>query len=235
MIMDDEPYHSAKLGDDNWYPGSATFYDDSQNTNGVSGTCGFPWEFANKVIAVAVPDPRFSDTKSHNVSDFNGAGCGQCFEVVCYPRPRYGSHSFCNSMHSITVRVTNYDTPQSGPWPNNHMDFYKPGFGKIADYAAGIINTKFRRVACPKSVPKFTVTGNPYWHDISVYDVPDVGAVTAVWVRPGGTDHWLETQHGWGAHFWYNGQVNWDDKHTMVRAQMAETGKMIYLMRKQAY
>ena len=223
----DETYHPAPILDILLHNGSATFYGDDM-LQGNSGNCGFPWSFVNSSIQVAVPDPRWSETKTLGVPAFPGAACGQCFQVSCSTTPRYGNKNFCTSMQGVTVVVTNFDTPQSGNWPPNHFDFYKTGFAEIADPSAGIINVEFRRVRCLGETPKYTVGGHEYWHDVTVYDVPGPGAVVGVWARCAGSLKWQKLEHGWGAHWWLNGKCDFDDPGTMVRAQMAETGRFFY-------
>eukprot|EP00475_Leptophrys_vorax_P028064 TRINITY_DN40365_c0_g1_i1.p1 TRINITY_DN40365_c0_g1~~TRINITY_DN40365_c0_g1_i1.p1 ORF type:complete len:267 (+),score=-5.11 TRINITY_DN40365_c0_g1_i1:112-912(+) len=224
---DNPPYVDAKISNAKWYRGSATFYG-NEMLQGNSGNCGYPYSFVNNVTQVAVPDPRWTDTMTANVPNFKGAACGQCYEVRCDPKPRYGGKVFCTSTKPTRVRVTNYDTPRSEGWPNNHFDFHNTGYTKIAALESGIVNVMWRRVPCPGKQAKFTVKGNPYFHDINVYDVPGVGAITAVWARgPGDTD-WRKARQSWGARYFLSGKLDWSSPEAKVRAQLAESGKYIY-------
>ncbi|CAI5535168.1 unnamed protein product [Closterium sp. Naga37s-1] len=221
------PFVKAPITDTQWHKGSATFYG-NEMLQGNSGNCGFPYRFVDNVTQVAVPDPRWSQSLSNGVQAFKGAACGQCYEVKCLRSPRYGSKVHCSSEKPTRVVITNFDTPRSEGWPNNHFDFHNTGFKKIAALEAGIINVMWRRVKCPQSTPKFTVKGNPYFHDITVYGVPGVGAITGVWVQVGGSGEWQKARQSWGAHYFLSGKVDWNNPKTKVRAQMAETGKFIY-------
>ncbi|GJP51538.1 hypothetical protein CLOM_g10703 [Closterium sp. NIES-68] len=227
------PFVKAPITDTQWHKGSATFYG-NEMLQGNSGNCGFPYRFVDNVTQVAVPDPRWSQSLTKGVEGFKGAACGQCYEVKCLRTARYGNKVHCTSDKATRVVITNFDTPRSEGWPNNHFDFHSTGFKRIAALEAGIVNVQWRRVPCPGSTAKFTVKGNPYWHDITVYDVPRVGAITAVWVQVAGSGEWKKARHSWGAHYFLSGKVEWDKAGTRVRAQMAETREFIYPKRVQA-
>ncbi|CAI5980123.1 unnamed protein product [Closterium sp. NIES-64] len=232
--FDSLPTQDAPIKDKSWHFGSATFYGNDMLV-GNSGNCGYPYSFVNNRTQVAVPDPRWSNTLTSGIGNFKGAACGQCFMVKCLSKPRYAGKVFCRSKKAVMVTITNFDTPRSEGWPNNHFDFHRTGFEKIADPDSGIVNVMWRRTRCPKTAPKYTVKGNPYWHDITVYDVPGVGAITGVWVKRAGRSDWEAARHSWGAHWVVTGKVDWDSSKTKVRAQVAESRRFIYPARKQAY
>lgn len=192
----------SRMGNSFWYHGSATYY----SSYGSSGACGYPLSVTDNIFHAAVPDPRWSNSLSPGVGNFGGASCGQCFELKCIPRPRYANVQFCiRDSGSIIVRVTDCDVPKEvGPqWPANHFDLNPPAFNSIADPFAGIVNIKFRRVPCVTSGPKWSLQNdsNGFFHDIIVYDVPGVGAIAGLSIKPAGMD-WIQCSQAWGGHYW---------------------------------
>ena len=187
----------ARIGNQNWWHGSATYYD----SIGSSGACGFPLSITDNIYHAAVPDPRWSNSLTAGVGGFSGAPCGQCFQLRCVNQPRYNQEVFCNAGAApITVRVTDCDVPKPGGWPPNHFDLNPIAYNQMADPRSGIINIKWRRVHCATSGPKWALTSdsNGYFHDIIVYDVPGVGAITGLVIQPRGMG-WQKVRNRWGA------------------------------------
>ena len=175
----------ARIGNGFWWHGSATYYD----SYGSSGACGFPLRVTDNIYHAAVPDPRWSNSLTAGVGGFSGTPCGQCFQIKCLDQPRYGNSVYCNpGGQPIVIRVTDCDTPKPGGWPTNHFDLNPPAFNAIADESAGIVNIKFRRVQCSTSGAKWTLgsDSNGFYHDMTIYDVPGVGAIVGVMVQPAG-------------------------------------------------
>ena len=192
----------ARIGNQNWWHGSATYYD----SIGSSGACGFPLSVTDNIYHAAVPDPRWSNSLTAGSGGFSGAPCGQCFQLRCVNQPRYAQQVFCNpGAAPITVRVTDCDVPKPGPpgpfgWPPNHFDLNPIAYNQMADPKSGIINIRWRRVHCATSGPKWTLASdsNGFFHDIVVYDVPGVGAITGLVIQPKGMG-WQKVRNRWGA------------------------------------
>eukprot|EP00271_Cylindrocystis_brebissonii_P003837 TRINITY_DN15076_c0_g5_i1.p1 TRINITY_DN15076_c0_g5~~TRINITY_DN15076_c0_g5_i1.p1 ORF type:complete len:286 (-),score=2.71 TRINITY_DN15076_c0_g5_i1:376-1233(-) len=215
------PYQPSPLHDSSWHYGSATWYDFIGN----SGACGQPWSVINSIDYAATPSPRWNNFMTAGVGSFGGAACGQCYHLKCLGQPRYGRKVFCNkNAKAVTVRITDFDTPgRPGGWPNNHFDLKPATFARIADKSAGIINIKWKRVPCPRMTPKWALASdsNGYYHELIVYNVPDVGSIVAVWVKPPGSRSWLSTKRSWGTHFFWLGFGS-PGSSTGVRIQLAE-------------
>lgn len=228
---DNWPYKSAPLRDRQWHVGVATFYGDNMVSKENTGNCGFPSDFVYSNNQAAVPNPRWTETKTRGFPSFKGAACGQCFQLTCLPKARYANKVFCRK-NIINITITNFDRPGDEEWANNHFDLYKDGFAKIADPVAGRINVLFRRIPCDlRKKAKYTVTGAKYWHDLVIWDIPGAGNVLQVQVRCAGSNVWQVLKHGWGARYWLDGLCDFDNRQTIVRGLLAETKKFIYASR----
>ncbi|RDY07023.1 Expansin-A22, partial [Mucuna pruriens] len=71
-------------------------------------------------------------------------------------------------------------------------------FTTIAIYKAGIIPVQYRRVPCIKTGGvKFEMGGNPYWLQVLLYNVGNVGDVSQVSIK-GSNTAWLSMSRVWG-------------------------------------
>ena len=129
-----------------------------------------------------------------------GLACGLCFEIMCVSDPQW----CIPNAGSIIVTATNFCPPNySKPndiWcnpPQKYFDLSMPMFTKIAQYKAGVIPIRFRRVACAKS------KGNPHWLLVLVYNVGNAGDVSKVRVKGSRTD-WIIMSRNWGQN-WQTG------------------------------
>eukprot|EP00271_Cylindrocystis_brebissonii_P016712 TRINITY_DN409_c0_g1_i1.p1 TRINITY_DN409_c0_g1~~TRINITY_DN409_c0_g1_i1.p1 ORF type:complete len:283 (+),score=18.05 TRINITY_DN409_c0_g1_i1:597-1445(+) len=197
------PYQPSPLRDATWRYGSATWYD----LGGNSGACGEPWSVINSIDFAATPSPRWDNMLTAGVGSFPGAACGQCYQVKCLEQPRYGHRVYCNrGAPAVTVRITDADTPgRPGGWPNNHFDLKPSTFSKIADKSAGIINVQWRRVPCARMTPRWALASdsNGYYHELIIYNIPDVGSFLAAFVKPQGSANWIALKHVWGVRWMY--------------------------------
>lgn len=71
-------------------------------------------------------------------------------------------------------------------------------FLKIAEYKAGIVPVRFRRVVCHKQGGiRFELKGNPNWLLVLVYNVGGAGRVVDVKIK-GSKTRWLQMTRNWG-------------------------------------
>lgn len=220
--FDASHYHAAAYGDASWYGGSTTFY------NVRTGACGFSPGFLQTVYPAAVPEPRYSDTKTYGVAKFDGAACGQCYKLRCAPVARFAGRVYCKpGSPTITVHVVDFDAPRSPPWPLNHFDISPAAFDRIADTKAGIVNVEWQRTPCPfrRSVWILAGDSNPWYSDILVEGVSGVGAVVKVYVMEHGKTTWKAAKHLWGARWSYGGKATPDSK---VMAVLGENKGIAY-------
>lgn len=211
------PYQKTKLGNNNWFYGSATYYD----WMGNSGACGMPWFVVNKVDTAAVPLPRYQDFNTPGVPDFEGAACGQCFWVKCIEVPRYANMVYCKQKKSVLVHIVDFDVPgtwNAGTWPNNHFDLKPATFEKLAHKGAGIINVKFKRARCRSRLARWSLgaNSNPFWKDLSLWFVPSVGSHIQVWAKPTNRNKWYQGKRLWGSHYSFLGGFVFDSKTKVV-------------------
>jgi len=131
----------------------------------------------------------------------NGQTCGACFELMCV------SSKWCKpNAGSIKITATNfcppnYQEPVQYHWcnpPNKHFDLSMKMFTTVAEYRAGIVPVKFRRVACHKrGGVRFEIKGNPYYIMVLVYNVGGAGDVSNVEIR-GQKSNWIVMKRNWG-------------------------------------
>ncbi|CAI8610897.1 unnamed protein product [Vicia faba] len=175
-----------------WKKAQATFYEGGAGSYG--GACGYD---------DVVKDGYGLDTVALSTVLYKkGKTCGACYEIKCVDSPG------CKGKSSITVTATdicppNYGQPSdNGGWcnpPRQHFDLAKPAYLKIADYKAGIVPIKYRRVPCKrKGGIRFTITGNPYFNSVKVSNVGGAGDVVAVYVKGEDKLKWTQLKRDWG-------------------------------------
>ncbi|XP_010550009.1 PREDICTED: expansin-A23-like isoform X2 [Tarenaya hassleriana] len=114
---------------------------------------------------------------------------------------------------SITITATNWCPPnyqkKTDIWcnpPQKHFDLSMPMFLKIAQYKAGVVPVKFRRVPCQRrGGVKFQFGGNPYFLMVLVFNVGGAGDVTEMQVK-GTRTNWIQMKRNWGMN-WQTGTV----------------------------
>ncbi|CAN6480971.1 unnamed protein product [Victoria cruziana] len=176
-----------------WIDAHATFYGDETASETMGGACGYGNLFSAGygTSTAALSSVLYQD----------GLGCGQCYEIKCDGAPA------CYQK-SIVVTATNLCPPNwaqpsdNGGWcnpPRQHFDLAKPAFMQIAEWHAGIVPVKYRRVPCaPKGGIRFTLQGNAYWLLVYIMNVGGGGDIGEVAVKGGDTD-WMKMSHNWGA------------------------------------
>ncbi|CAJ1891363.1 unnamed protein product [Sphenostylis stenocarpa] len=179
-----------------WKQAHATFYEGGSGTFG--GACGYE---------DVVKEGYGLDTVALSSVMFNnGLTCGACYEVKCVKSPEGGCKA---GKSSIIVTATNFCPPNddlpgdNGGWcnpPREHLDLAKPAYLKIAEYKAGIVPIHYRRVPCKKKGGiRFTITGNPYFYLVSVWNVGGAGDITQVMVKGDKkVKNWTKLKRNWG-------------------------------------
>ncbi|KAK4750067.1 hypothetical protein SAY87_027516 [Trapa incisa] len=177
-----------------WKQAHATFYQGSSQSFG--GACGYKdvEQQGYGTQTAALSSALFKD----------GQTCGACYEIKCVNDPQW-----CQTGHgSLKITATNHCPPNyqqsgdNGGWcnpPREHFDIAQPAFKQLAkDYKAGIIPITYRRVPCHKKGGiKFTISGNPYFNEVVVWNVGGAGEVVALQVK-GDKTQWTAMKRLWG-------------------------------------
>lgn len=142
------------------------------------------------------------DTAAVSSPLFNeGKGCGACYEIQCLHESAPGAPGCKPGQATLTITATNL-CPPSDHWcapPQEHFDLAKPAFLKIAEEKAGVVPIQYRRVACKREGGiRFSITGNPYYNLVSVWNVGGAGDVEAVQVKCEGETVWRDLKRNWG-------------------------------------
>ncbi|MED6221284.1 Expansin-A32 [Stylosanthes scabra] len=206
-----------------WKQAHATFYEGGSGTFG--GACGYE---------DVVKDGYGMDTAAVSTSMFKGGEtCGGCYEIRCVASDsssQQGQGGGCNKggQSSIFVTATNLCPPNynqagdNGGWcnpPREHFDLAKPAFLKIAQYKTGIVPVQYRRVPCKKQGGiRYTITGNPYFNLVKVWNVGGAGNVVGVQVKGDDKLKWTEMKRNWGQKWETNAMLVGESLTFRVRA-----------------
>ncbi|XP_022925799.1 expansin-A9-like [Cucurbita moschata] len=196
-----------------WKRARATFYEGGPGTFGRA--CGY---------SDVEKEGYGLQTAALSMALFNnGQKCGACFELKCMDNPD------CKpGQPSLVVTGTNHCPPNynaandNGGWcnpPLEHFDIAKPVFANLADYKAGVIPITYRRVPCQKQGGiRFTITGNPYFNEVMVWNVGGAGDITAVQVKGHRKLKWTAMSRLWGQKWTTNAMMVGESLTFRVRA-----------------
>ncbi|CAN1275950.1 EXPA9 [Linum perenne] len=179
-----------------WQRAHATFYEGNTRTygtneliNNTGGACDYTDVVGEGygMNTAALSNALFRDGKS----------CGACFQIQCIDDPQW-----CKPGHQ-SLFVTATDLCDNGGWcnpPREHFDIAMPVFNHLAEYKAGIIPVKYRRVPCRKSGGiRYTMMGNQWFYEVIVSNVGGSGDIVAVHVKVDQKPRWIPLDHDWGA------------------------------------
>ncbi|XP_074289184.1 expansin-A23-like [Silene latifolia] len=185
---------SCKGANDGWDSDAhATFYGDIHGGDTMFGACGYKnlFEQGYGLETAALSTALFN----------NGSTCGACFELACINSPNCKPNA-----GTIKITATNFCPPNYTKthdiWcnpPQKHFDLAEVMFLKLAEYKAGVVPVKFRRVPCVKRGGlKFQIQGNKFWVYVLVFNVGGVGDVVNMKVKGSSSTNWVQMTRSWG-------------------------------------
>ncbi|KAL5546054.1 hypothetical protein UlMin_005741 [Ulmus minor] len=207
-------HHRPKFKPGPWTHAHATFYEGGSGTFG--GACGYD---------DVVKEGYGLQTVALSEALFNkGEACGACYEIKCVDDPQW-----CKpGQPSLIVTGTNhcppnyYQSSENGGWcnpPLHHFDIAKPVFLNVAEYKAGIIPIIYRRIPCRKlGGIRFTISGNPYFNEVLVWNVGGAGDVVGVQVKGSKKLKWTPMNRMWGQKWVTNAMMVGESLTFRVRA-----------------
>ncbi|BBN05346.1 expansin [Marchantia polymorpha subsp. ruderalis] len=171
---------------------TATFYGGSDASGTQGGSCGYQNPFA---LGYGIKTAALSNSLLAN-----NMNCGACFEVKCkYDASAYTKKWCYPNSPTIIVTATNQSPP--GLNGEHHFDLTEPMFMKIANRIGGRIPIQYRRVRCYKPGGiKFTLTGNPFFNLVLVYNVGGAGNVYGMAIKGSRTDFYPMSRN-WGQYW----------------------------------
>ncbi|KAJ0083905.1 hypothetical protein Patl1_30261 [Pistacia atlantica] len=212
-------HHRPNFKPGPWKRAHATFYEG--DTRSFGGACGYEdvGTQGYGMETAALSSTLFND----------GQTCGACYEIKCTDSPQW-----CKlGQPSLFVTATNHCPPNfdlpndNGGWcnpPREHFDIAYPAFSHIAEYKAGIVPVEYRRVSCQRNGGiRFTITGNPYFNLVSVWNVGGAGDVVSVLVKGDGKLKWTPLRRNWGQKWETGAKMTGESLTFRVRASDGRT------------